>query len=134
MLNESAASQDQPVRPRLLDRRRDAILTLHSSRRTEEAYGYRTKRFIYFRSKRHPSELGEAEVTAFLNHPGSQRNVSASTQNQALAALLFLYKNVIGVDLPWLDGLARARRPERLPVVLAREEVEKLLACLEGAN
>lgn len=134
MLNESAVSQDHPIRPRLLDRLRDAIRTLHYSRRTEEAYSYWTKRFIYFNGKRHPSELGEAEVTAFLNHLGSDRNVSASTQNQALAALLFLYKNVLGVDLPWLDGLVRAQRPERLPVVLTREEVEKLLACLEGTN
>jgi integron integrase len=134
MLNESAASQDQPGRPRLLDRLRDAIRTRHYSRRTEEAYSYWTKRFIYFNGKRHPAEMGEAEVTAFLNHLGSDRNVSASTQNQALAALLFLYKNVLGVDLPWLDGLVRAQRPERLPVVLTREEVEKLLACLEGTN
>jgi len=90
------------------------------------------KRFIYFSGRRHPAELGEPEVTAFLNHLAAERRVAASTQNQALSALLFLFKEVLGRELSWLDGLQRATRPPRLPVVLTREEVERLLAELQG--
>jgi hypothetical protein len=91
MLTQSMHSSTETSAPRLLDRLRDAIRRLHYSRRTEEAYIHWTKRFIFFHGKRHPSELGEAEVTTFLNHLATDRNVAASTQNQALSALLFLY-------------------------------------------
>jgi integron integrase len=132
MLTKTMAYQIEPSRPRLLDRLRDAIRRRHYSRRTEEAYIHWTKRFVYFSGKRHPSDLGETEVTAFLNHLASERNVAASTQNQALSALLFLYKEALGQELDWLDGLVRAKRPQRMPVVLTREEVERLLAALDG--
>jgi integron integrase len=134
MAAESIASPIQPQRPRLLDRLRDAIRSRHYSRRTEEAYVHWTKRFIYFSGKRHPSQLREADVTAFLNHLATERNVAASTQNQALSALLFLYKEALGEELDWLDGLVRAKRPQRMPVVLARAEVERLLTALDGTN
>ena len=134
MLTESRNSSTETSGPRLLDRLRGAIRRLHYSRRTEEAYIHWTKRFIYFHGKRHPSELGEAAVTAFLNYLATERNVAAATQNQALSALLFLYKHALGVELDWLDGLVRAKRPQRLPVVLTREEVEKILCAVEGTQ
>jgi integron integrase len=117
-----------------LDRLRDAVRRRHYSRRTEEAYIHWTKRFIYFHDKRHPAQLGEAEVTAFLNYLANERGVSASTQNQALSALLFLYKEAIGTNLAWLDGLVRAKRPERMPVVLTAEETERVLSSLDGVH
>jgi integron integrase len=123
-----------PQEPRLLDRVREAIRRRHYSRRTEETYIHWIKRFIYFTGKRHPSELGAAEVTAFLNHLVSQCHVASATQNQALAALLFLYREALGHALPWLDGLDRAKRPVRLPVVLSEAEVRALLAQLEGTK
>jgi integron integrase len=134
MLAESTSSPNLNDRPRLLDRLRDAIRRLHYSRRTEEAYIHWTKRFIYFNAKRHPAGLGEREVTAFLNHLATDRNVAASTQNQALSAILFLYKEVLGAELDWLDGLVRAKRTGRVPVVLTREETERLLHALEGTH
>jgi len=134
MLTQSRDSSTESSGPRLLDRLRDAIRRLHYSRRTEEAYIHWTKRFIFFHGKRHPRELGEAAVTAFLNHLATDRNVAASTQNQALSALLFLQRNTLGAELDWLDGLVRAKRPKRMPVVLTREEVEKILSTLEGTQ
>ena len=132
MLTESSNSSSRPSEPRLLDRLRGAIQRRHYSRRTEEAYVHWTRRYIYFHGKRHPSELGEAAVTAFLNHLASDRKVAASTQNQALSALLFLYKEALGMELDWLDGLVRAKRPQRLPVVLTKSEVGNLLQGLDG--
>jgi len=123
-----------PQKPRLLDQVHEAIRRVYYSRRTEEAYVHWIKRFIYFSGRRHPAVLGEAEVTAFLNHLAAERRVAASTQNQALSALLFLYREVLGRELAWLDGLQRATRPPRLPVVLTREEVERLLAELQGVR
>jgi integron integrase len=120
--------------PRLLDRVREAIRRKHYSRRTEETYVHWIKRFIYHSGKRHPKEMGAAEVTAFLNHLAAERHVASSTQNQALAALLFLYREALGHALPWLDGLDRAKRPVRLPVVLSEAEVRALLAQLEGTK
>ncbi|MDH3289101.1 MAG: integron integrase [Betaproteobacteria bacterium] len=120
--------------PRLLDRVRDAICRRHYSRRTEETYIHWIKRFIYFSGKRHPAEMGATEVTAFLNHLVAQRHVASATQNQALAALLFLYRQALGQALPWLNGLDRAKRPVRLPVVLSEAEVRALLAQLEGTK
>jgi len=113
---------------------RDAIRRRHYSLRTENAYVHWVKRFIYFSGKRHPASLGSAEVTAFLNHLARERNVAASTQNQALSALLFLYKEVLAEALPWLEQLERARRPVRLPTVLTRDEVRRLLAAMRGTK
>ena len=120
--------------PRLLDRLRGTIRRRHYSRRTEEAYTHWTKRFIYFHGKCHPSELGESEVTAFLNHLAMDKDVAASTQNQALSALLFLYKEALGLELAWLDGLVRAKRPDRMPVVLTRQETQAVLNFLTGVH
>ncbi|HSB60646.1 MAG TPA: phage integrase N-terminal SAM-like domain-containing protein, partial [Vicinamibacteria bacterium] len=119
-------------RPRLLDRVREAIRTRGYSRRTEKAYVHWIQRYILFHGKRHPVEMGAAEVTAFLTHLAVQGHVAASTQNQALSALLFLYQDVLGTELPWLDGLVRAKRPSHVPVVLTREEVRAVLQRLDG--
>ena len=120
--------------PRLLERVHEAIRRLNYSRRTEEAYVHWIKRFVYWSDRRHPATLGEPEVTAFLSHLAAERNVAAATQNQALAALLFLYKQVLGRDLGWLDDMVRAKRPVRLPVVLTRAEVTLLLAQMKGVH
>jgi integron integrase len=104
----------------------------HYSRRTEKAYVGWIRRYIVFHGKRHPREMGPEEVTRFLTSLAVDAKVSASTQNQALAALLFLYGEVLGFRLPWLDELVRARRPPRLPVVLSRAEVRAVLTCLHG--
>jgi len=121
-------------RPRLLDRVRDAIRRKHYSLRTEDSYTHWIKRFIYFHGKRHPKDLGEPEVTAFLNHLARERGVASSTQNQALSALLFLYKEVLATPLAWLDGLDRAKRPARVPSVLTTVEVGRLLSHLDGTK
>ena len=99
--------------PRLLDAVRDTIRLKHYSLRTEETYVHWIKRFIHFHGKRHPRELGAREVTAFLNHLVKNRDVAAATQNQALSALLFLYREVLAVPLAWLDGVEHAKRPAR---------------------
>jgi integrase len=112
----------------------ETIRRRYYSRRTEEAYVHWIKRFIFFSGKRHPEVLGEIEVTAFLNHLAAERRVAAATQNQALSAILFLYRDVLGRELPWLDGIQRPTRPPRLPVVLTRAEVERLLAQLTGTR
>ncbi len=129
----SAANTDAP-KPRLLELVRNAIRRRHYSRRTEETYVHWIKRFIYFSDRRHPAELGAQEVTAFLNHLARERNVAANTQNQALSALLFLYKEALLMPLPWLDGLERSVRPARMPTVLTRSEVERLLAAMRGTK
>jgi len=123
-----------PVAPkrRLLDRVRDAIRARHYSRRTEKAYVAWIRRYIVFHGKRHPLELGAAEITRFLSALATQGGVAASTQNQALSALLFLYRDVLEQDLPWLDGVVRAKRTERLPVVLTRDEVRAVIRQLQG--
>jgi len=113
---------------------RNAIRRRNYSYRTEEAYVHWIRRLIYFSGRRHPAELGAAEVTAFVSHLARERDVAAATQNQALSALLFLYKEVLGQPLPWLDELERAKRPARLPTVLTREEVERLLAAMRGTK
>ena len=121
-----------PPPPRLLDRVRQALQTLHRSRRTQKAYVGWIRRYILFHGKRHPAEMGAREVTQFLTSLAVQRHVAASTQNQALAALLFLYRVVLEQNLPWLDDIVRARRPEHLPVVMTRDEVRAVLQHLNG--
>jgi integron integrase len=120
------------AKPRLLDRMREALRTRHYSRRTEKAYVHWIKRYIFFHGKRHPAEMGAAEVTGFLTFLAVEGKVASSTQNQALSALLFLYREVLGVELPWLDNLVRAKRPQHLPVVLTRDEVRAVLQGLDG--
>ena len=118
---------------RLLDQVREATRRLHYSIRTEDAYVAWSRRFILFHGKRHPLEMGEPEVIAFLTHLAVQRDVAASTQNQALSALLFLYKVVLGRPLNWLnDEVVRARNSERLPTVFSRAEARAVLAQLDG--
>jgi integron integrase len=118
--------------PKLLDRVHIAIRARHFSWRTEKAYIGWIKRFIIFHGKRHPASLGEAEVTAFLSALATRHDVSASTQNQALSAIIFLYRSVLGKNLEWLDGIVRAKRAVRLPVVLTRDEVRAILRELHG--
>ncbi len=118
--------------PGLLDRARTALRLRHRSPRTEEAYLGWMHRYVEFHGRRDPAELGPEHVTAFLNGIAPRSRVSASTQNQALAALLFLYREVLAIDLPWLDGLVHAETPARLPVVLTRDEVRALLSRMEG--
>jgi hypothetical protein len=118
--------------PRLLDRVRHAIRARHYSRRTEKAYVGWIKRYIFFHGKRHPDELGAADVSRFLTALAVDRKVAASTQNQAMNALVFLYRVVLEQDLPWLDDVVRARRPQHLPMVFTREEVRDVLARLDG--
>lgn len=119
---------------RLLDQARDKLRLKHYSYRTEQSYIAWMKRFIFFHNKLHPAAMGEKEIEAFLTHLAVKRNVSASTQNQALCALLFLYKEVLGRELTWLDSMQRAKRPARLPVVLTALEVQKLLNNLQGRS
>jgi integron integrase len=123
---------DRPVL--LLDRVRERIRLKHYSIRTEQAYCDWIRRFVIFHGKRHPSALGPVEVEAFLSSLAVERNVAAATQNQAKAALLFLYKEVLGVELPWLDGIERAKVPTRVPTVLTREEAARVLARLQGVH
>jgi len=120
--------------PKLLDRLRLALRTRHGSPRTEEAYVAWCRRFILFHRKRHPAELGPAEITAFVTHLAVHEHVSASTQNQALSALLFLYRTVLGRPLGRIDGIVHAKRPKRLPVVLTRDEVRAVLSRLHGTS
>jgi integron integrase len=120
--------------PRLLDQLRYRIRFRHYSVRTEDAYVQWVRRYVVFHGRRHPRELGAEHLTSFLSSLANDRNVSAATQNQALSALLFLYKDVLGVDLPWLNGIARAKRPRRLPVVLTQAEAHALLAEMSGTH
>ena len=120
--------------PKLLDRVRAAIRTRHLSRRTEEAYVFWVRRYILFHDKHHPATLGPEALTRFLSSLAIERRVSASTQNQALSALLFLYRRVLGVELPWLDGLVRAKRPVHVPTVLSQSEVAAVLSQPTGSR
>jgi len=121
-----------PQPPRLLDRVRTALRTRHYSYRTEQAYVGWIRRFILFNGKRHPKDMCDVEINTFLSHLATEGHVAASTQNQALSALLFLYQDVLGMRVPWLECLVRARKPARLPVVLSRDEVRAVLSRLEG--
>lgn len=111
---------------------RSALRARHYSRRTERAYCLWVRRFIRFHGMRHPADMGEPDINAFLTHLATDAHVSASTQMQALSALLFLYRNVIHRDVGALEGLVRARKPRRLPVVLTRDEVKEVLGQLDG--
>ncbi|MGH8645997.1 MAG: integron integrase [Gammaproteobacteria bacterium] len=119
-------------RPRLLDRLRDAIRRKHYSLRTEQSYIHWIRRFIFFHGKRHPAELDKRAVEAFLSHLAVERRVSASTQNQALNAILFLYRQVLERGLGWLENVTRAKRSRKLPVVFTRAEAWAVLSRLEG--
>ena len=116
----------------LLEVAREKMRTRHFSLRTEQAYLQWIRRYVTFHGRRHPRELGAPEVEVFLSHLAVDRKVSASTQNQAMQALLFLYRQVLEVELPWLENVTRAVQPRRLPVVLSRAQVRALLAQLEG--
>jgi integron integrase len=118
--------------PKLLDRLRAACRVRHYSIRTEDCYADWVRRFILFHGKRHPQEMGAAEINAFLTHLAVKGRVSASTQNQAFSAILFLYQKVLEVDPGRIAGVVRANRPKRLPVVLTRQEVRAVLANLDG--
>ena len=123
---------DIPHSPKLLEQVVERMRVKHFSLRTEKTYVDWIKRFIWFHGKRHPKEMGAAEVEAFLSHLAVDRSVSASTQNQAKSALLFLYKEVLQIQLPWLEKITQAKVSKRLPVVLTRAEVQSVLARLDG--
>jgi integron integrase len=130
MVNET--TPPAPTPQKLLDQVRDKIRVKHYSIRTETQYVHWIKRFIFFHGKRHPKDMDAVEVEAFLTHLAVAGSVSASTQNQALSALLFLYREVLGIDLPWMDTMVRAKKPLRLPTVLSRSEVALVLERMEG--
>lgn len=134
MSDNALALEPSPDAPRLLDQVRDRLRVKHYSIRTETAYLGWIKRYILFHGKRHPADMGRPEAEAFLTSLAVERNVSAATQNQALSALLFLYKEVLGVELPWLDDVTRAKKPKRLPTVLTRDEMTALLDHLEDTE
>lgn len=134
MRSPASSSSSQKQGPRLLDQVRERLRRLGRAKRTEEAYVGWIRRFILANDKRHPETMGVQEVEAFLTYLATRDNVAPSTQNQALAALLFLYREVLGRALPWMDEIQRARRPRRLPTVLTEDEVTTLLAQMEGCH
>ena len=122
------------VKQKLLEQLRHMIRVKHFSIRTEQAYIYWVRQFILFNGKRHPLEMTESEVGQFLSHLAVRKKVAASTQNQALSAILFLYKHVLKKEIGWLDDVERARRPTKIPVVFTRNEVMKILLRLDVAK
>lgn len=126
--------EDQVARPGVLEVARQSIRTKHYSIRTEEVYLGWMRRFIRFHNMRHPRDMGADEVQRFLSHLAIDGDVAASTQNQALSAILYLYKEVLGIDLPWLSEVTRAKKPKKLPVVLTREEISRLLLQADGGD
>ena len=128
------ADTTSPQKPKLLDQVHQAIRTRHYSPRTEESYVHWIKRFIFFHNKRHPVEMGEAEIGRFLSSLATDSHVSASTQNQALNAILFLYREVLRKEIGYINGVVRAKRPHRLPVVLTRQEVKSILGTLDHSD
>ena len=126
---ESAPPASQP---RLMQRVRATLRAGHYSHLTEKAYAGWIRRYILFHRKRHPLEMGAAEISEFLSDLAVRHKVASPTQTQALSALLFLYRRVLGVELPWIDTIVRARKPAKLPVVLSVDEVRLLLAQLDG--
>ena len=123
---------DLRQRPKLLDQVRARLRTKHYSPRTERVYVFWIRRYILFHNKRHPAAMGKPELEAYLSWLATRQQVAASTQNQALAALLFLYKETLQIQLPWLDNVIRAKRPRHLPIVLTRTEIDRVLANIEG--
>ncbi|TAJ98221.1 integron integrase [bacterium] len=130
--SKTIPSTSSAPKPKLLDQVRQAIRTRHYSYMTEKAYIGWIKRFIFFHNKRHPADMGEPEIARFLSALAQESHVSASTQNQALNAILFLYHEVLTKDIGYIKGVVRAKRPHRLPVVLTREEVKSILGLLDG--
>jgi len=120
--------------PKLLDQLRDAIRLRHYSIRTEETYVQWVRRFIFFHGKRHPGEMGAPEITAFLTHLAVKEKISASTQNQALNAIAFLYRQVLKREMGELDEIVRAKRPDRLPVFFSSTEAKAVLGHLDGVD
>lgn len=123
-----------PAKPKLLDQVRETIRRKHYSIRTETTYIDWIRRYILFHRKRHPAEMGAPEMEQFLNHLAVDKKVAASTQNQALSALVFLYREVLRQEFEWLDNLERAKKPARLPVVLTESEARHVLAHLDGRH
>jgi integron integrase len=124
----------KPEQPRLLDRIRMAVRTRHYSIRTEEAYVTWVRRYILFHGKKHPSAMGAEEINAFLTHLAVEKNVAASTQGQALSAILFLYREVLKEEVGWIKDVVRAAKPRRLPVVFSRREVAAILGAMDGVE
>lgn len=131
---QTGSGEPGKPRPKLLDRVRDEMRRLDYSSQTERAYVAWIRRYILHHGKRHPDSMGENEITGFLTYLATERHVSASTQNQALASLLFLYRRVLGKELPWLEDFERPQRPSRLPVVLTPAEVRSLLSQMSGTT
>ncbi len=119
-------------KPKFLDQVRASVRVRHLSRSTEQSYVNWVRRFVIFHKMRHPRVIGKVEVEQFLSHLAVHERVAASTQNQALSAILFLYRHVLGRDLPWLDNVVRAKRPKNVSVVLTHDEVDTLFAHLDG--
>lgn len=122
------------VKPKLLDQVRDAVRVRHLSYRTEQAYVHWIRRFILFHNKRHPNDMDESFVSQFLTHLAVRSKVTASTQNQALSAILFLYRHVLNKDIGWIHDVERAKKPSRLPVVFTREDIKRIMLHLEGTK
>lgn len=131
-LDRESHAATQPRPPKLLDQLREALRSRHYSRRTEQAYRHGVKRFVFFHNVRHPAEMGEPDINAFVTHLAVKEKVSASTQNQALSALLFLYRHLIGREVADLGQVIRVRRSKHVPVVMTRDEVKAVLAQLSG--
>ena len=134
---DNASAQTRPAEarpPRLLEQLRNVLRVKHYSIRTERAYVEWVRRFVHFTGMRHPRDCGSAQVEAFLTHLASEGQVAASTQNQARSALLFLYKEVLHSELPWLDDVESAKRPARVRVVLTQDEVDRLLQATRGTS
>ena len=143
MLNDTVLSNDTPISknsledrqtPRLLDQVRNVIRYKHYSIRTERSYSDWIKRYIYFHNKQHPKDMNERHICAFLTYLAVDKQVASSTQNQALCALVFLYRQVLKKEVGDFDNMVRAKMPSKLPVVFTREEVKQVLVQLEGVN
>ena len=119
-------------KPRLLDQVGNVIRVKHYSIRTEQSYVQWIRRYILFHNKKHPKDMGEKEINAFLKHLAVNRNVSASTQTQALSAILFLYKEVLGQEIGFIENIYRAKKPKRIPVVFTRDEIRAVMKHLKG--
>ena len=130
--NKACAAPPPAGKPRLLDEVRRAIRLNHCSRRTEKTCVFWIRQFILQQGKRHPKDMGARELSDYLSWLATDRNVAAATQNQALSEMLFMYKQVLGIELPWMDDMVRAKRPVRLPTVLNEAEVRALLAQMRG--